>query len=106
MIIPVPPSTSDNTHTDSDMQTFDELMLLKRGGTMIYNGPLGEQSSAMVNYFEAILGVAPIGKNYSASIHRQPAIFSVTCCVVLLASIEILPRDSSYLSDGTHLLFG
>ena len=63
------------------MQTFDELMLLRRGGTMIYNGPLGEQSSAMVTYFESIPGVAPIGKNYSASIYRQPAIFPVACWI-------------------------
>ena len=26
------------------VQTFDEMLLLKRGGSVIYNGPLGEQS--------------------------------------------------------------
>jgi hypothetical protein len=49
------------------MQTFDEMLLLKRGGSVIYNGPLGEQSGAMIAYFESIGGVQPIGKGYSAS---------------------------------------
>lgn len=41
-------------------QAFDELLLLKRGGEVIYGGPLGYQSSDMVRYFEAIPGVQPI----------------------------------------------
>ena len=51
-----------------DPQTFDELLLLKRGGRVIYNGPLGEQSCAMVAYFEGIPGVEPIAQNYSESL--------------------------------------
>ena len=34
------------------LQAFDELLLMKRGGYVIYQGPLGEQSSAMLGYFE------------------------------------------------------
>jgi len=49
-------------------QTFDEMLLLKRGGSVIYNGPLGEQSGAMIAYFESIPGVQPIAKGYSAHI--------------------------------------
>ena len=41
-------------------QAFDEMLLLKRGGQVIYNGPLGFQSRAMVGYFSAIAGVKPI----------------------------------------------
>ena len=48
------------------VQTFDEMLLLKRGGSVIYNGPLGEQSGAMIAYFESIPGVQPIAKGYSA----------------------------------------
>jgi hypothetical protein len=36
------------------------MLLLKRGGEVIYNGPLGFQSRSMVSYFEAIPGVQPI----------------------------------------------
>ena len=39
------------------MQAFDELLLLKRGGYCIYFGPLGNESTHLVDYFEAIPGV-------------------------------------------------
>jgi ABC-type multidrug transport system ATPase subunit len=32
---------------------FDELLLLKRGGSTIYYGPLGERSQTLVDYFES-----------------------------------------------------
>ena len=38
-------------------QAFDEMLLLKRGGSVIYNGPLGHQSANMIAYFGAIPGV-------------------------------------------------
>ena len=39
------------------MQAFDELLLLKRGGRTIYNGPTGADSCTLVSYFEGIKGV-------------------------------------------------
>ena len=36
------------------VQAFDELLLLKRGGQTIYCGPLGDQSSHLVAYFQVI----------------------------------------------------
>lgn len=41
-------------------QAFDEMLLLKRGGQAIYNGPLGFQSQAMIAYFGAIRGMPAI----------------------------------------------
>ena len=38
-------------------QAFDELLLLKRGGYCIYFGPLGDESTRLVDYFESIPGV-------------------------------------------------
>lgn len=35
-------------------QAFDELLLLQRGGTTIYAGPLGKKSSVLMDYFEAL----------------------------------------------------
>ncbi|KAG6761775.1 hypothetical protein POTOM_035008 [Populus tomentosa] len=35
-------------------ETFDELLLMKRGGQVIYAGPLGRNSHKLVQYFEAI----------------------------------------------------
>ncbi|KAG6417147.1 hypothetical protein SASPL_119298 [Salvia splendens] len=41
-------------------EAFDELFLMKRGGEEIYVGPLGRQSTHLINYFEAIDGVPKI----------------------------------------------
>uniref|UniRef100_A0A0D3ETI8 ABC transporter domain-containing protein n=2 Tax=Oryza TaxID=4527 RepID=A0A0D3ETI8_9ORYZ len=48
-------------------EAFDELLLLKRGGQVIYSGPLGTNSHKVVEYFEAIPGVPKIEEN------RNPA---------------------------------
>ncbi|KAF8009457.1 hypothetical protein BT93_J0447 [Corymbia citriodora subsp. variegata] len=46
-------------------EAFDELLLMKRGGQVIYTGPLGEQSHKLVEYFEAVPGVPKIQKGYN-----------------------------------------
>ncbi|KAK2077910.1 hypothetical protein QBZ16_003778 [Prototheca wickerhamii] len=46
-------------------QAFDELLLLKPGGRTIYNGPMGDDSAALIAYFEAIPGVEPIKPRYN-----------------------------------------
>ncbi|KAL6645521.1 hypothetical protein ACP70R_017129 [Stipagrostis hirtigluma subsp. patula] len=38
-------------------EAFDELVLMKQGGEVIYSGPLGHHSSEMIKYFEGIQGV-------------------------------------------------
>ena len=42
------------------LQAFDDLLLLKRGGLVIYMGSLGERSVDLVKYFQSIPGVPPI----------------------------------------------
>ncbi|XP_063936487.1 ABC transporter G family member 32-like [Daucus carota subsp. sativus] len=41
-------------------ESFDELLLMKRGGQLIYAGPLGNNSHKLVQFFEAVEGVSPI----------------------------------------------
>ncbi|KAI3676032.1 hypothetical protein L1987_85628 [Smallanthus sonchifolius] len=41
------------------------LILLKNGGRMIYCGPLGHDSSRVIEYFESISGVPKIRDNYN-----------------------------------------
>ncbi|XP_047342129.1 pleiotropic drug resistance protein 2-like [Impatiens glandulifera] len=41
-------------------ESFDELLLMKRGGQIIYNGPLGRHSFHLVEYFESIPEVTKI----------------------------------------------
>ncbi|KAI7743642.1 hypothetical protein M8C21_012064 [Ambrosia artemisiifolia] len=46
-------------------EAFDELILLKNGGRMIYYGPLGRDSSRVIEYFESVSGVPKIRDNYN-----------------------------------------
>jgi ABC-type multidrug transport system ATPase subunit len=40
---------------------FDDLLLLKKGGEVVYHGALGECSSSLISYFEN-LGASPMNK--------------------------------------------
>ncbi|KAL3646851.1 ABC transporter G member 39 [Castilleja foliolosa] len=46
-------------------EDFDELLLMKRGGRVIYAGPLGQRSQKLVEYFEAVPGIPRIEKGYN-----------------------------------------
>ncbi|KAJ8578418.1 hypothetical protein ON010_g780 [Phytophthora cinnamomi] len=46
-------------------QLFDSLLLLKRGGEMVYFGDVGTKASELVNYFEAIDGVTKLEPGYN-----------------------------------------
>uniref|UniRef100_A0A803M6Z8 ABC transporter domain-containing protein n=1 Tax=Chenopodium quinoa TaxID=63459 RepID=A0A803M6Z8_CHEQI len=46
-------------------EAFDELLLMKRGGRLIYAGPLGDHSSKLIEYFEGIYGVPKIKDGYN-----------------------------------------
>ncbi|XP_010688122.2 ABC transporter G family member 32 isoform X1 [Beta vulgaris subsp. vulgaris] len=46
-------------------ESFDELLFMKRGGQVIYAGPLGPRSCKLVDYFEAVEGVQKIKPGYN-----------------------------------------
>ncbi|KAJ3681311.1 hypothetical protein LUZ60_015800 [Juncus effusus] len=46
-------------------EAFDELILMKRGGELIYSGPLGSHSGKVIEYFQGIDGVPRIRDNYN-----------------------------------------
>ncbi|CAM6083756.1 unnamed protein product [Calypogeia fissa] len=46
-------------------EAFDELLLMKRGGQVIYAGPLGRHSHKLIEYFEAVPGVPKIKDGYN-----------------------------------------
>ncbi|XP_044483312.1 pleiotropic drug resistance protein 3-like isoform X3 [Mangifera indica] len=46
-------------------EAFDELILLKRGGHVVYSGELGKHSSKLIDYFQSISGVPKIKDNYN-----------------------------------------
>jgi len=41
-------------------EMFDMLLLLRHGGRAVYFGPLGEQSTHLISYLEAVSGVTPM----------------------------------------------
>ncbi|KAL1829234.1 hypothetical protein ACET3Z_007646 [Daucus carota] len=46
-------------------EAFDELLLLKSRGQVIYHGPLGRNSHTVIRYFEEITGVPKIKEEYN-----------------------------------------
>ncbi|XP_059646739.1 pleiotropic drug resistance protein 2-like [Cornus florida] len=46
-------------------EAFDELLLMKRGGRVIYAGHLGRNSNKLIEYFEAVPGVPKIRDGYN-----------------------------------------
>ncbi|KAD6119877.1 hypothetical protein E3N88_11148 [Mikania micrantha] len=46
-------------------EAFDELLLMKRGGCVIYGGRVGERSNILIKYFESIEGVSPMPSEYN-----------------------------------------
>ncbi|XP_006644354.1 ABC transporter G family member 37 [Oryza brachyantha] len=46
-------------------EAFDELFLMKRGGEEIYVGPVGQNSSKLIEYFEGIDGISKIKDGYN-----------------------------------------
>ncbi|CAH9137901.1 unnamed protein product [Cuscuta epithymum] len=46
-------------------EAFDELLLMKYGGQVIYAGPLGRESQKIIEYFETIHGVPRITEKYN-----------------------------------------
>ncbi|CAH2079071.1 unnamed protein product [Thlaspi arvense] len=44
-------------------EAFDELILMKNGGKIIYNGPLGQRSSKVIEYFLSIPEVPKMKEN-------------------------------------------
>ncbi|KAK4772799.1 hypothetical protein SAY86_014574 [Trapa natans] len=48
-------------------ESFDELLFMKRGGELIYAGPLGSKSCELIKYFESIAGIPKIKPGYNPS---------------------------------------
>ncbi|XP_076900662.1 ABC transporter G family member 31-like [Bidens hawaiensis] len=46
-------------------EAFDELLLMKRGGRVIYGGKVGEGSDILIKYFESINGITPMPSHYN-----------------------------------------
>ena len=79
------------------MQAFDELLLLKRGGRVIYCGPTGHESQQLVAYFTSRKGVAPLPEG------TNPASWMLDVRLLLQVPSIILYSRNSALSMALGL---
>ncbi|GMF50034.1 unnamed protein product [Phytophthora fragariaefolia] len=66
---------------------FDHLLLLKRGGETVFVGELGEKCHKLVEYFEAIPGVAPLPERYN------PATWMLECIGAGVGKVMVNQTD-------------
>ncbi|XP_047047902.1 ABC transporter G family member 41-like [Lolium rigidum] len=84
-------------------EAFDELLLMKRGGKLIYAGPLGHLSCEVIRYFQAIPGVPRIKDNYNPSTWMLE-VTSTSMEVQLGVDFAQLYRESSMCKDKDILV--
>nr|QVT92310.1 ABC transporter [Salvia miltiorrhiza] len=92
--------------------SFDELMLLKRGGEEIFVGPLGRHSSLLIQYFEGIDGVVRIKDGYNPATWMlevtsmaQEAAFGVDFAQ-LYKSSELYRRNKALIAELSKAIPG
>ncbi|KAK3139132.1 hypothetical protein QOZ80_5AG0378330 [Eleusine coracana subsp. coracana] len=84
-------------------ETFDELMLMKRGGKLIYAGPLGYHSCKVIQYFQEIPGVPRIKENYNPSTWMLEVTSTSTEAQLGIDFAQIY-KDSSLFQDKHTLV--
>ncbi|KAL6900989.1 hypothetical protein ACP4OV_005665 [Aristida adscensionis] len=84
-------------------ESFDELLLMKRGGQIIYSGSLGPLSSNMIKYFEAIPGVPRINKGQNPAAWMLDISSHTTEYEIGVDYAEIYQNSSLY-RENMHLI--
>ncbi|KAL0460766.1 UNVERIFIED_CONTAM: Pleiotropic drug resistance protein 2 [Sesamum latifolium] len=77
-------------------EAFDELLLMKRGGQVIYAGPLGRHSHELVEYFEAVPGVQKIKEGYNPATWMLEVTSSVVEAQLDVDFAEIYAKSELY----------
>ncbi|KAK8921509.1 Pleiotropic drug resistance protein 2 [Platanthera zijinensis] len=80
-------------------ETFDELLLMKLGGQVIYAGELGHHSSKLVDYFESIPGVPQITQGHNPATWMLEITSSPVEAQLHLDFAEIYLRSSLYKNN-------
>ena len=93
------------------MQSFDELLLLKRGGRVIFFGLLGERSQDLVDYLQVCARAAPAVLLVSIPrLHFISFTASSSCrqniwvAMMLLQDIEGVPKIEEGINPATYAL--
>ncbi|MCL7044741.1 hypothetical protein MKW94_007516 [Papaver nudicaule] len=77
-------------------EAFDELILMKRGGQVIYSGPLGSNSCRVIEYFEAIPGVPKIKEKYNPATWMLEASSTASEARLVIDFAEYYKKSSLY----------
>ncbi|RYR31600.1 hypothetical protein Ahy_B01g056429 isoform C [Arachis hypogaea] len=85
-------------------ESFDELILMKTGGCIIYSGPLGKHSSRVIEYFESIPGMPKIKDNYNPSTWMLE-VTSGSAEIELGVDFAQIYRESTLYEDNQQDLF-
>ncbi|XP_030477545.1 pleiotropic drug resistance protein 3-like isoform X2 [Syzygium oleosum] len=84
-------------------EAFDELVLLKTGGRLIYSGPLGHNSTKIIEYFESIPGVPKIKSNYNPATWMLE-VTSTSAEAELGIDFALIYRDSAIYETNEELV--
>ncbi|XP_048137047.1 pleiotropic drug resistance protein 3-like isoform X2 [Rhodamnia argentea] len=84
-------------------EAFDELVLLKTGGRLIYSGPLGHNSTKIIEYFESIPGVPKIKSNYNPATWMLE-VTSTSAEAELGIDFALIYRDSAVYKTNKELV--
>ncbi|KAL4636632.1 hypothetical protein ACB092_03G022800 [Castanea dentata] len=84
-------------------EAFDELILLKSGGHVIYSGSLGQHSARVIEYFESIPGVPKIKNNYNPATWMLE-VTSISAEAELGADFAQKYRDSALYEKNMELV--
>ncbi|XP_043687310.1 pleiotropic drug resistance protein 3-like [Telopea speciosissima] len=84
-------------------ESFDELVLMKTGGRLIYAGPLGQHSSRVIKYFEEISGVPKIKDNYNPATWMLE-VTSTSAEADLGVDFAEIYRDSNLYKDNVEVV--
>ncbi|KAM4118795.1 hypothetical protein ACJW30_03G009000 [Castanea mollissima] len=84
-------------------EAFDELILLKSGGHVIYSGSLGQHSACVIEYFESIPGVPKIRNNYNPATWMLE-VTSISAEAKLGADFAQKYRDSALYKKNMELV--
>ncbi|XP_042520902.1 ABC transporter G family member 37-like isoform X2 [Macadamia integrifolia] len=84
-------------------ESFDELILMKTGGRLIYAGPLGQHSINVIKYFEEIPGVPKIKDNYNPATWMLE-VTSTSAEAGLGVDFSEIYMDSIFYKDNVQLV--
>ncbi|KAK2400454.1 pleiotropic drug resistance protein [Trifolium repens] len=80
-------------------ENFDELLLMKTGGQVIYGGPLGRNSEKLIEYFEAITGIPKIEDGYNPATWMLDISSPVVESQLNIDFAELYNKSSLYQRD-------